>query len=52
MAGISGSRSQARRLGPGGHRSPGSRGLRRSEASALTWADVELWPDGTGRVTI
>ena len=27
-------------------------GLRRSEAAALTWGDVELWPDGTGRVTI
>ena len=23
-------------------------GLRRSEASALTWRDVELWPDGAG----
>ena len=27
-------------------------GLRRSEAAALTWGDVELWPDGTGRITI
>ena len=27
-------------------------GLRRSEAAALTWKDVELWPDGTGRLTI
>ena len=27
-------------------------GLRRSEAVALTWSDVELWPDGTGRLTI
>ena len=27
-------------------------GLRRSEASALTWADIELWADGTGRLTI
>ena len=27
-------------------------GLRRSEASALTWRDVELWPDGTGRITL
>ena len=27
-------------------------GLRRSEAAALTWADVELWPDGTGRITV
>ena len=27
-------------------------GLRRSEAAAITWGDVELWPDGTGRVTV
>ena len=27
-------------------------GLRRSEASALTWADVEHWPDGSGRVHV
>ena len=27
-------------------------GLRRSEASALTWGDVELWDDGTARLTI
>ena len=27
-------------------------GLRRSEAAALTWSDVELWPDGTDRLTI
>ena len=27
-------------------------GMRRSEASALTWGDVELWPDGTGRLTV
>ena len=27
-------------------------GLRRSEAAALTWSDVEFWPDGTGRITI
>ena len=27
-------------------------GLRRSEAAALTWKDVELWPDGTGRITV
>ena len=27
-------------------------GLRRSEASALTWGDVELWADGTGRLTV
>ena len=26
--------------------------LRRSEAAALTWGDVELWADGTGRLTI
>ena len=27
-------------------------GLRRSEAAVITWADVELWPDGTGRITV
>ena len=27
-------------------------GLRRSEAAALTWGGVELWADGTGRLTI
>ena len=27
-------------------------GLRRSEAAALTWGDVDLWDDGTGRLTI
>ena len=27
-------------------------GLRRSEASALTWEDLRIWPDGTGRLTI
>ena len=27
-------------------------GLRRSEAAALTWADVELRADGTGRLTV
>ena len=27
-------------------------GLRRSEAAALTWGDVELWDDGTDRITI
>ena len=27
-------------------------GLRRSEAAALTWGDVEFWPDGSGRITI
>ena len=26
--------------------------LRRSEAAALTWADLELQPDGTGRLTV
>ena len=26
-------------------------GLRRSEAAALTWGDVELWADGSGRLT-
>ena len=27
-------------------------GLRRSEAAVLTWGDLELWPDGTGWLTI
>ena len=27
-------------------------GLRRSEAAALSWGDVELWADGSGRLTI
>ena len=27
-------------------------GLRRSEAAALTWGDVELWDDGSGRLTV
>ena len=27
-------------------------GLRRSEAAALTWGDVELWADGTARLTV
>ena len=27
-------------------------GLRRSEASALTWGDVRRWEDGSGRITI
>ena len=27
-------------------------GLRRSEAAALTWADIERAPDGSGRVTV
>ena len=27
-------------------------GLRRSEAAALTWRDVEFWPDSTARITI
>ena len=27
-------------------------GLRRSEAAALTWGDVELWADGTSRLTV
>ena len=26
--------------------------LRRSEAAALTWPDIEFWPDGTARITI
>ena len=27
-------------------------GLRRSEASALTWGDVQRWEDGSGRITV
>ena len=27
-------------------------GLRRSEAAVLTWGEVELWPDGTGRLMV
>ena len=27
-------------------------GLRRSEAAAITWEDVENWPDGSGRLRI
>ena len=27
-------------------------GLRRSEAAALTWGDVQRWEDGSGRITI
>ena len=27
-------------------------GLRRSEAAALTWNDIEFWEDGTARITI
>ena len=27
-------------------------GLRRSEASALTWSDVQCWDDGSGRITV
>ena len=27
-------------------------GIRRSEAAALTWTDIEFWPDGTARITI
>ena len=26
-------------------------GLRRSEAAALTWNDIDFWPDGTVRIT-
>ena len=26
--------------------------LRRSEAAALTWAGVQLWADGTDRITV
>ena len=32
-------------------RTNGVIGLRCSEAAALTWGDVELWADGTGRLT-
>ena len=27
-------------------------GLRRSEAAALTWGDVQRWEDGSGRFTV
>ena len=27
-------------------------GLRRSEASSLTWGDVQRWEDGSGRITV
>ena len=27
-------------------------GLRRSEATALTWGDVQRWDDGSGRITV
>ena len=27
-------------------------GLRRSEAAALTWGDVQSWEDGSGRITV
>ena len=27
-------------------------GLRRSEAAALTWGDVQRWDDGSGRITL
>ena len=27
-------------------------GLRRSEAAALTWSDVQCWDDGSGRITV
>lgn len=27
-------------------------GLRRSEAAALTWGDIQFWEDGTARITI
>ena len=27
-------------------------GLRRSEAAALTWSDVQRWEDGSGRITV
>ena len=27
-------------------------GLRRSEASSLTWGDVQRWDNGSGRITV
>ena len=27
-------------------------GLRRSEAAAFTWADIQRWDDGSGRITV
>ena len=27
-------------------------GLRRSEAAALTWGDIQRWDDGSGRITV
>ena len=27
-------------------------GLRRSEAAALTWGDVQRWDNGSGRITV
>ena len=27
-------------------------GLRRSEASSLTWSEVQRWDDGSGRITV
>ena len=27
-------------------------GLRRSEAASLTWADIQRWDDGSGRITV
>ena len=27
-------------------------GLRRSEAAAFTWGDVQRWDDGSGRITV
>ena len=27
-------------------------GLRRSEAAALTWGDLQRWDDGSGRITV
>ena len=31
---------------------PSDAGLRRSEASSLTWGDVQRWEDGSGRITV
>ena len=27
-------------------------GLRRSEAAALTWGDIQRWDDGSGRIIV
>ena len=37
------------RATPKSKRNPG---LRRSEASSLTWGDMQRWDDGSGRITV